>query len=151
MQPVPPCSASALWWRTRVSGLLLHWELWLGAYSVVFLFVCLFVCISLLVMLPSEIPKLPTDPPVERVSWCLETSASWLPPRDESQSLTLSSLFLSFISCLNSFWREWAVFLGAWCPLPAFRSFVEVTQHSNDLLMNLWGRKWSPHPIPLPS
>ena len=31
-------------------------------------------------MLPSEISKLPTDPPVERVSWCLETSPpSWLP------------------------------------------------------------------------
>ena len=22
------------------------------------------------------------------------------------------------------------------------------SQHSNDLLMNLWGRKWSPHPVP---
>ena len=39
--------------------------------------------------------------------------------------------------------------MGAWCPLPSFKScFVEVTQHSNDLLMNSWGRKWSPHPIP---
>ena len=39
-----------------------------------------------------------------------------------------------------------------WCPPPAFRScFVEVGQHSNDLLMNLWGRKWSPHSVPLPS
>ena len=28
--------------------------------------------------------------------------------------------------------------------------FVEVAQHSNDLLMNLLGRKWSPHPIPPP-
>ena len=25
---------------------------------------------------------------------------------------------------------------------------MEVAQHSNDLLMNLWGRKWSPCPIP---
>ena len=33
-----------------------------------------------------------------------------------------------------------------------FRScFVEVVQHSNDLLMNLWGTKWSPRPIPPPS
>ena len=24
-------------------------------------------------------------------------------------------------------------------------------QRSNDLSMNLWGRKWSPHPIPAPS
>ena len=29
--------------------------------------------------------------------------------------------------------------------------FVEFAQLSNVLLMNLWGRKWSPHPIPLPS
>ena len=55
MQPTPPCSAPARWWQTRVSGLLLCWE-----YSV-----CLFVCLFFLpVMLPSEIGKLPTDPPV---------------------------------------------------------------------------------------
>ena len=52
MQPEPPCPAR--WWQTRESGLLLHWELWLGMYSVGFFF--------LLVMLPSEILKLPTDP-----------------------------------------------------------------------------------------
>ena len=56
------------------------------------------------------------------------------------------------IFCPTSFKREWAAFLGAWCPPPAFRNCsVEVTQHSNDLLMNLWGKKWSPRPVPLPS
>ena len=61
-----------------------------------------------------------------------------------SLSLNLLSLFLSFIFC-PTFQREWAAFLGAWCLPPAFRSCsVKVTQHSNDLLMNLWGRKWSP-------
>ena len=56
------------------------------------------------------------------------------------------------INPLFSFQIEWAAFLDAWCPPPAFRNcFVEVAQHSNDLLMNLWGRKWSHHPIPLPS
>ena len=36
--------------------------------------------------------------------------------------------------------------------MPAFRScFVKVSQHSNDLLMILWGRKWSPYSIPPPS
>jgi len=40
------------------SGLLLCWELQLGAYSVLFFFS------ALSVMLPSEIPKLPTDLPV---------------------------------------------------------------------------------------
>ena len=51
-----------------------------------------------------------------------------------------------------SFQRQQAAFLSAWCPLSAFRScFVEFTQRSNVFLMNLWGRKWSPHPIPPPS
>ena len=86
--------------------------------------------------------KTPHRPICERVSYCLETSPpSQLPPQDGPPSITL----LSFIFCPTSFRREWADFLGAWCPLPAFRScFVEVAQHSNDLLMNLWGRKWSP-------
>ena len=83
----------------------------------------------------------------------METSPpSQLPPRDGSLSLTLLSLFLSFIFCPISFRREWATFLGAWCPLQAFRScFVEVAQHLNYPLMNLWGIKWSLHPIPPPS
>ena len=91
-------------------------------------------------------------PAGERVSWCLETSLLILPPQDWSPSLSLLSLFLSFIFCPTSFWRQWAAFLGAWCPLQAFRScFVVFAQHSNDLSMNLWERKWSPHPISLPS
>ena len=94
--------------------------------------------------------KTPHRPAGERVSWCLETSPpSRLPPQDGSLSLTLFSFFLSFIFCPTSFRREWAAFLGAWCPLPAFRScFVEFAQCSNDLLMNLRGRKWSPCPTP---
>ena len=38
MQPVAPCSAPTQWWQTQASGLLLHWKLWLGAYSVGFFF-----------------------------------------------------------------------------------------------------------------
>ena len=68
-----------------------------------------------------------------------------------SLSLTLLFLFLSFIFSPPSVQREWAAYLGAWCPPVVLRScFVEVAQHSNDLLVNLWGRKWSPHPIPQP-
>ena len=55
-----------------------------------------------------------------------------------------------FVFCIfpTSFWRDLAAFLGAWCPLPVLRScFEEVAQHSNDLLLNLLGRKQSPHPI----
>ena len=60
--------------------------------------------------------------------------------------------FLSFVFCPTSFRRQWVAFLGAWYPPPAFRSCLVVfAQCSNDFLMNLWGRKWSPHPIPLSS
>ena len=34
MQLVPPCPAAARWWWTWASGLLLCWQLQLGAYSV---------------------------------------------------------------------------------------------------------------------
>ena len=98
-------------------------------------------------------PKTPHRPAGERVSWCLETSPLLqLPSWDGSTSLTLLSLFLSFIFCPTSFWRQWGAFLGALCPLPVYRScFVVFSQCSNDLSMNLWWRKWSLHPIPLPS
>ena len=57
--------------------------------------------------------KTPHRPIGERVSWCLETSPPSLPPQDGSLSLTLLSLFLSFIFCPTSFWREWLPF---WVP-----------------------------------
>ena len=50
--------------------------------------------------------------------------------------------------------KSWVPFLGAWCPLPAFRNcFVEFTWrwHLKALLMNLWGRMCSPRPTPPPS
>ena len=86
----------------------------------------------------------------ERVSYCVETALpSLLPPQDGTVSLNLLSLFLSFIFCPVSFLRDWTAFLGAWCPLLASRSCsVEVAKHPNDLLVNLWGRKWSPHSTP---
>ena len=79
-------------------------------------------------MLPSEIPKLPTDPLVRGFPGIWK-SPSQLPPQDGSLSLTLLSLFLSFIFCPTSFRREWAAFLGVQCPLPGIRScFVQFTQ-----------------------
>ena len=88
-----------------------------------------------------QTPHLPAG---ERVSWHLETSPhSQLPPQDGSLFPT-SFVSLSFIFCPTSFRRQWAAFLGGWCPLPAFRSCsVEFVQRSNDLSMNLWGRKCS--------
>ena len=56
----------------------------------------------------------------------------------------LFCVILSFIFFPTSFRRQWAAFLGAWCPLLAFRScFVEFTQRLNVLLMNFygWGEK----------
>ena len=136
----------ARWCWTQASGLLLCWQLWLGVYSAGFFFVC---------FSPSYVAlwdsKTPTNLPVMRISYCVETSPSRLPPQDGSPFLTLLSLFFVFhilsylllkiTGCLSGR-------LVSWC----IRScFVEVVQHSNNLLMNLWGRKWSPHPIPLPS
>ena len=50
-----------------------------------------------------------------------------LPSQDRSPSLPLLSLFLSFISFPISFRRQWAAFLGTWCP----------RQHSEVVLWNL--------------
>ena len=105
------------------------------------------------VMLPSVVPRLTTDSAV-RVFTGVWKLLSFLrfPSWDGTLSLLLLSLFLSFIFFPTSFQRRWVAFLGAWCHLPAFRScFVEFTQRLNVLLMNLWGKKWSPRPIPPPS
>ena len=84
-------------------------------------------------------------------SFLVFSSFGFKPSASGFQSYSYSSLKTS-PPIPHSFRREWAPFLGAWCPPPVFRScFVEFSQHSNDLLMSLWGRKWSPHPIPLPS
>ena len=115
MQPAPSCPAPARWWRMRASGLSLCWELRLGVYSVGF-FVVVFPP-SYVALWDSKTPHRPT---CERISHCSETSPS----------LTILSLFLSFIFCPTSFQRERAAFPGAWFPLSVFRScFVEVAQH----------------------
>ena len=103
-------------------------------------------------MLPSVLPRLATDSEMRVFPGVWKLLSFWLPSQDGAPSLPLLSLFLSFVFFPTSFWRQWAAFLGAWCPLPAFRSCcVEFTQRLNVLLMNLWGRKWSPRPIPPPS
>ena len=144
MPPPPLFPAPACWWRTQVSGLLRRWRFWLGAYSVGFF--------SSQLCCPLRFQNSPQTH-LWAVSCCLETSpTSRLPPQDGSLSLTLLYLFLSFIFCPTSFQREWPASLGAWCPPQVFTScFVEVAHHSDDLLMNLWGRKWSPLSIPPPS
>ena len=142
MQSSPPCSVPSCWWQMQALGVAIR-HIICGFY--LFIFPPGYVAL--------QDSKTSRRLAGERVSWCLETSPRLcLPPPDGSLSLTLLSLFLSFIFCPTCFKREWAAFLGAWCSLPVFRScFVKVTLHSNDLLINLCGRKWSPHPISLPS
>ena len=86
--------------------------------------------------------KTPHRPACER-DYCVETSPSQFPPLGGRVSIPNSmSLFLSFIFCPTSFQREWAAFLGAWCPPLVFRScFVEVDQHSNDFFDEFVGEK----------
>ena len=144
MQPMPPFPSLTCWWRVWMSGLL-HRQLRFGAYSLFFFFPSSWLCS------PLRFQNSPQST-CEKISYCVETSPSWLLPQDGSLSLNPLSLFLSFIFYTTSFWRDWAAFLGAWCSLPEFRCcFVQVAKHSNDLLMNLWGRKWSLQPIPPPS
>ena len=104
-------------------------------------------------MLPSEIPRLATDPQVRVFPgvWKL-LSFLRLPSWDRSPSLPLLSPFLSFIFFLPPFEDNGLLF---WVP-------DVLCQHSEVVLwnllgvqmfflMNLWGRKWSPCPIPPPS
>ena len=124
-------------------------ELPLGSYPVGFNYLCIFLPCYVALCASKARHRLSS----ESVSWCLETSLFLrLPSQDGAPSLSPLSLSSSFIFFPTCFWRQWSAFLGAWCPLPAFRScFVEFAQRWNVLLMNLWGRKWSPRPIPPPS
>ena len=113
--------------------------------------ICGFYLFFLPVRLPSNIRKLPPDLPVIGFPGVWKLPLLQLPSQDGSPSLALLSLFLSFIFCPTSFWRQWAALLGAWCPLLAISCFVQFAQRSNALSMNLYGRKWSPRPVPPPS
>jgi len=70
---------------------------------------------------PVQCQKLPTDLPVRGFPgvWKLLLFYNSLPGIGLHPSLL--SLFLSFVFCPTSFRRQWAAFLGAWCPLPVFR------------------------------
>ena len=74
--------------------------------------ICGFYLFFLLVRLPSEIRKLPPDPPVRGFPGVWKSPPLRLPSWDGSPSPALLSLFLSFILCPASFRRRWAAFLG---------------------------------------
>ena len=91
--PAPLCSAPTCWWRMRASG---------GTFLLGVVFrhvICGFYLFFLPVRLPSEIQKLPPDPPVRGLPGVWKLSLLRLPSRDGSPSLT-------------SFRRGWAAFLG---------------------------------------
>ena len=109
-------------------------------------------------MLPSVLPRLAKDPAGRVFPGVWKPLFLRLPSQDGIPFPGRSSLPTSFVSFFFFyifsflFWRQWSAFLGAWSPLPAFRNcFVEFAQRWKVLLMNFWGRKWSPHPIPPPS
>ena len=146
MQPTPPCPAPACLWQMQVSALLLCWGSYRWACNLWSLIVYLFF---LPVMLPSVLPRPGTDSAVRvfgNFSLFKTPFPGWSsgPP-----SFVPFFVFYIFSYVLL---KTWVAFLGIWCPLPAFRScFVEFTRCLNALLMNLWGRKCSPHPTLPPS
>ena len=133
----------------QASALLLRWRSYRRARNLRVLIVYLFF---LPVMLSSVLPKLGTDSAVRRFPgvWKLLLFKSPFPGRNSVPPSFVPFFVFYIFSYLLS--KTWVPFLGAWCPLPAFRScFVEFSQRLNVLWMNLWGRKCSPHPTPLPS
>ena len=90
MQPAPPCPAPACWWWMRGSGLLLCWQLQLDAYSMGF---------PPPIMLPSEIPTLPTDllVTVSPAVWKLFLLHDSPPPGRVSIPNSFVSLFIFYI------------------------------------------------------
>ena len=135
MQLLPPCSVPVLWRQTQVSGLLLCWQLRLGAYSVLSPPPPRLCC-------PLRLQNSPQTHQWE--GFLVFGNFSFVTPSPGQVSIPNSfvSLFVFYVYP-TSFWKEWAGFLDACCSLPAFKScFVEIAQNSNDLLMNLWGRKW---------
>ena len=100
-------------------------------------------------MLPSVVPRLATDSAVRVFPVFGNLSFLDSFPGTELHPYLFCLSFYLLYFFLPPFEDDG---LLSWVPLPAFRScFVEFTQRLNVLLMNLWGRKWSPHPIPPPS
>ena len=88
----------------------------------------------------------------ENVFWCLETSLFLRPfPGRNSVPPSFVSFFVLYIfSYLLS--KITGCFSGCLMSSASIQKlFCGIYWHLNVLLMNLWGRKCSPRPIPLPS
>ena len=104
--------------------------------------ICGFYLFFLPVKFSSEIRKLPPDPPVQGFPGVWKLPLLRLPSWDRSPSLALLSFFLSFIFCPTSFRRQWAAFLGTWCPQLAIRiCFCEVCSAFNCSFNEFVGEK----------
>ena len=76
--------------------------------------------------MPCEFRKLPSDPSLREFPGAWKLPLLRLPSWDGSLSLTLLSLFLSFIFFPTSFQRRWAAFLGAMSSASGQKLFCEV-------------------------
>lgn len=102
------------------------------------------------IVLSSEFPKFLPDLLCEKISYCVEILPSGLPSQDRfSISESFVSIF-SFTLCPSLFWGDWFARLHIWGPLSALRSCsVGIVTGGGDLLIYLWGKRWSPCSIPL--
>ena len=133
----------------QASVLLLRWGSyrWAGNLWVLIIYLFFFP-----VMLPFVVPRLATNlavrvfPGVWKLLFFLR-----LPSRDGAPSLPLLFLFIFYIfSYFLS--KTMGCFSGCLTSSAGIQKlFLEFSQCSNVLLLNLWGRKWSPYPISPPS
>ena len=120
MQPSPPYSAPSCWWQLQVLGVAIRHVI-CGFKLFIYLF-------FLPVMLPSEIPRFPTEPPVRVFPSVLKLlSFLRLPSWDRSQSLPLLPLFYLLYFLLPPFKDNGLPF---WVP-------DVLCQHSEIVLWNL--------------
>ena len=120
MQPTPPCPAPTGWWQMWASVLLLHWQLWLGMYSVLF---CFSSFLFSLFCWPLRFQNSPQTCLCKGFLLCGNFSSFTTSSPGWVSIPNSMSLFLSFIFCPTSFQREWSAFLSSWCPLLVFRRF----------------------------
>ena len=145
IQSVPPRPAPAHWWQLPASGLLLHWEWWLGAYSVGFLFLFLFLFFpGYVAFWDSQTPHRPAN---ERNSFSLETSCFTTPsPRQVSLPNTFVSLFIFYISSCLLLKRMGCLSGCLMSSTSVQRLFCRSCSAFKWSFDEFVGRKWSPHP-----
>ena len=131
--------------------LLLHWGSYCWVHNLWVLIIYLFF---LPLMLPSVLARLAADSAVRVFPGVWKLLFLRLPSWDRAPSLPLLSLFffvfyifsyllLTTMVCFSGYLMSSAGIQKVFCGIYSVFKYV--------LLMNLWGRKWSPHPIPPPS